>query len=250
MSQREVTEAPSAETFGFVGARLFFQDLQAAIAGRGIFNVALAGGTSPQAMHRALVEEPYRSEIDWTLVHVFFGDERCVPEGHADRNDRAAFETLLGNIPIPSENVHRVDPLLPDADERLEAELRRHFKSFVPEFDLIVLGMGPDGHTASLFPGRASLDEPFRLVLGIQDSPKPPPERITFTLPLINAARHVLVLAPGAEKRALVLQVLAGRTDVPIARLSPTNGRVEFLVEPDTPPESQPEPKSAIAEMA
>lgn len=250
MSSPEVTEAPSAETFGFVAARLFFQDLTAAISERGVFNVALAGGTSPQAMHRALCEEPYRSEIDWTRVHVFFGDERCVPEGDAERNDRTAFETLLGNVPIPPENVHRVDPTLPDADERLEAELRHHFKSFVPEFDLIVLGMGPDGHTASLFPGHPALEEPFRLVLKIKDSPKPPPERITFTLPLINAARHVLVLAPGPGKRALVTQVLAGRSDLPIARIKPANGRVEFLIEPETPPEGMPEPKSAIASMS
>ena len=170
-------------------------------------------------------------------TEVFFGDERCVPEGHPDRNDEAAFEALLRHVPIPSKNVHRVPVDEPDGAERYESDLRGAFSIFsassskgIPRFDLVFLGLGGDGHTASLFPGHPSLEEKQRLVLRVDDSPKPPPSRVTFTLPLLNAARHVALLVTGKDKAPALARVLEGDETLPAAHLSP-DGTMTILAD-------------------
>ncbi len=246
----ELVTTPSSELFGLVAARIFGEEAQRAVAERGVFRVALAGGGSPVPMHRALTEVPFREELDWTRFVVFFGDERCLPEGDPERNDRMCWETLLAHVPVPRESILRVDPMLPDAAQRLEALIRHTFGAAptdVPRFDLVVLGMGPDGHTASLFPGHPALAERQRLVVKIAGSPKPPPERITFTLPLLNAARTVLFLAPG-EKRQVVAASMFGDASLPISLVRPPEGRTIFLVDPPEEPPHE-EPKTAV-EMA
>jgi 6-phosphogluconolactonase len=163
-------------------------------------------------------------EIDWRRVQVFFGDERCLPPGHPDRNDRAARLALLDRVPIPEGHVHAIEADSPDAAELYESELRAAFRltaaGALPVFDLVVLGMGPDGHTASLFPGFPQLDERRRLAVRVEGAPKPPPERITLTLPVLNAAREALFLVTGAEKRAAAAKAAAGDPSVPAGRVA------------------------------
>ena len=215
-----------------------------AVEERGIFFCSLAGGTTPLSCYRILAAPLISSKVDWPRVHVFWGDERCVPEGSKDRNDEAALEALLRKVPIPSKNIHRVAATEPDAAQLYESELLRAFSSSlspplkefpssllsgIPRFDLILLGMGSDGHTASLFPGHPAVEEKTRLVVRVDGAPKPPPSRVTFTLPLINAARHVAFLVTGADKNAALRRVLNGDPALPAARVAPRDGALALL---------------------
>jgi 6-phosphogluconolactonase len=214
-----------------------------AVEERGFFFCSLAGGTTPLSCYRILAAPMISSKVKWERTHVFWGDERCVPEGHPDRNDEAALEALLRRVPIPSKNIHRVPAIEPDAAQRYESDLRAAFSSAlplplkesslfpseIPRFDLILLGMGPDGHTASLFPGHPAVEEKTRLVVRVDGAPKPPPARVTFTLPLINAARHVAFLVTGADKNAALRRALNGDLSLPAARVVPRDGTLVFL---------------------
>ena len=215
---------------------LFVTLAEKAIAERGEFFCSLSGGKTPLSSYRILAAPMISSKVDWPRVHVFWGDERCVPEGHPDRNDEAALEALLRKVPIPSKNIHRVPATEPDAAERYESDLRGAFSlplkessSEVPRFDLILLGLGPDGHTASLFPGFPALEEKTRLVVRVDGAPKPPPARITFTLPLLDAARHVAFLVTGKDKNTALRRVLNGDRALPAARVAPRDGTLVFL---------------------
>jgi 6-phosphogluconolactonase len=207
-----------------------------AVAERGIFFCSLAGGTTPLSSYRILAAPLISSKVNWGKTHVFWGDERCAPEGSKDRNDEAALDVLLRKVPIPSKNIHRVAATESDAAERYEKDLLGAFSlsleealSSPPRFDLILLGMGPDGHTASLFPGHPAVEEKARLVVRVDGAPKPPPARVTFTLPLINAARHVAFLVTGADKNAALRRVLNGDPALPAARVVPRDGTLVFL---------------------
>ena len=181
-----------------------------AIAARGVFHLVLAGGTSPKLCYQALRD----MHVDWSRVHVWFGDERCVPPGHAERNDRMADEALLSHVPIPASQIHRMAAELgPEEGATLYAsEL-----AVAPVMDMVHLGMGEDGHTCSLFPGKPSLiDE--RLAFGVTDSPKPPPERVTLGYTVLNKARAVLILTAGAGKRDVLARIAAGES-LPVARV-------------------------------
>ena len=211
-----------------------------AVAERGEFFVSLAGGTTPLAGYRVLAAPLISSKVDWPRVHVFWSDERCAPEGHRDRNDEAALDALLRKVPLPSRNIHRVPATEADGAQRYESELRRVFSSSlkeplssseIPRFDLILLGMGTDGHTASLFPGHPAVEEKTRLVVRVDGAPKPPPSRVTFTLPLINAARHVAFLVTGKDKNAALRRVLNGDAALPAARVLPRDGTLAFLAD-------------------
>lgn len=177
-----------------------------AVRERRDFSIALSGGATPKRLYALLADPsaPYRSRIPWDRMQVFFGDERHVPPDDAQSNFRMARETLLDRAPIPAANVHRIQAERP-ADEAAtlyESELRRAFgldAVSVPRFDLVLLGMGEDGHTASLFPGTKGLEERRRLVVA-NWVPKFSAWRITLTLPVLNAARAVLFLAAGPDK--------------------------------------------------
>ena len=200
----DVRVLPDAAALAEAAADVFVEEACAAVAARGTFFVALAGGTTFDAAYRLLAAPPRRDAGDWSHVVVFFGDERCVPEGAPERNDRAAKEALLDRVPIPKENVHAVDVTRHDPAAVYEAELHTAFGApagAVPRFDLVLLGMGPDGHVASLFPGHDALRANERLVIRIAGSPKPPPERVTLTFPVLNAGRTVLLVASGEAKR-------------------------------------------------
>lgn len=208
----EVIELADAAALAVEAARRVQAAAAEALAARGRFALALAGGSTPRAAYARLARAP----ADWNRWQVFFGDERVVPVGHADSNERMARETWLAHVPIPAANVHRVRTELgaAAAAAEYEAEVRRTLGAGageVPVLDLVLLGLGPDGHTASLFPGSPAARERQRLVAPVLDAPKPPPERVTLTFPVFEAARAVLVLVAGADKAAALAGVLAER---------------------------------------
>jgi 6-phosphogluconolactonase len=172
------------------------------VAARGSCSLALAGGRTPEPVYRRLAAA---SRIDWSSVEVFFGDERAVPPHDPESNYHMVHAALLSRVPIPSANVHRMEAELLDRDAAA-----REYEAVLPaHLDVLVLGMGPDGHTASLFPGSPVLDERRRLVVPVI-GPKPPPERLTITPPVIEAASKVAVLASGEDKAAMVARALEG----------------------------------------
>jgi len=183
-----------------------------AIDKRGRFCVALSGGSLPK-MLKGLIGNP---GVKWDKWHVFYADERAVPLDHSDSNHALCTTHLYSKVPLPSSNIHPLDPSLLDDLEELsdayEKELIREFaqkqSARFPVFDLIFLGMGGDGHTASLFPGHELLAEEARWVAYIEDSPKPPPKRITFTYPVINHAARVVFVAAGGDKKEVLSKVL------------------------------------------
>ncbi len=207
-----------------------------AIAQRGVFRVALAGGSTPKRMYRELAHNP--EALDWSRVHVFFGDERCVPPDHPDSNYRLAFDELLQQVPIPQNQVHRIPAEHPNpqaAASEYEATLRAIFGADRPwpVFDLILLGMGPDGHTASLFPGTTALDESSRWVAATWVE-RLQTWRITLTFPAINAARQVLFAVTGADKADRLAQVLGrkpGGNDLPAARIRTSGGGATWFID-------------------
>jgi 6-phosphogluconolactonase len=194
-----------------------FRHAQAdALKRRNRFTVAFSGGSTPRAFHEALAASP---GLRWEHTHVFLGDERCVPADHPDSNLRMLRETLLDRITLPPANLHPWDTSLAPAEaaSRMEDELRAVLGA-EPAFDLILLGIGTDGHTASLFPGTAALDEPARFAVA-NAVPERSMTRLTFTLPCINAARAVWFLLAGPDKTPLLQQLAAPGCDLPAARV-------------------------------
>jgi 6-phosphogluconolactonase len=198
-----------------------------AIAARGAFNLALSGGNTPKPVFEAFAKR----DIDWSKVVITFGDERCVPPDDEQSNYLMARRTLLDAIPIPAANVLRMKGEIAPAEaaREYEAELRARAGGGVFRHDLILLGMGPDGHTASLFPGTPALAERERLVVE-NYVPKMSMWRITFTYPLIDAARHVCFLVNSAGKDAILDEVFSGTSDYPCAAVAPTDGRLTWLL--------------------
>ncbi|MGQ0793530.1 MAG: 6-phosphogluconolactonase [Deltaproteobacteria bacterium] len=210
-----------------------------AVRARGRFAVALSGGSTPRSLYALLAGDALRDRAPWQDIHFFWGDERHVPPNHADSNFRMANEAMLAKISIPEENIHRIKAENPDAArvaDEYEIELIRFFnlsEGQALRFDLVLLGMGPDGHTASLFPGTDAIFENTRLVA----SPwveKFGAYRITLTPRVINAASHVVFLAGGAEKAQVLKSVLEGeyRPEVfPSQVVRPTSGRLVWMVD-------------------
>ena len=190
----------------------FVEIAEQAIQKDGRFSVALAGGSTPKRIYQLLAAAPYKDRLDWSKVHIFFGDERCVPPDHADSNYRMANEAMISQVPVPPENVHRmVGEGDAAANARLyEDELRSYFGDEKwPRFDLVMLGMGDDGHTASLFPGTTALKEQSAWVVSNWVE-KFNTFRITLTAPAINHAAHVMFIVTGAGKAERLPQVLRG----------------------------------------
>lgn len=203
---------PDIDTISREAANYTMRVAREAIAKRGKFTFALSGGTTPGKMYSLLVSEPYRSQIDWSAVHLFWSDERCVAPTDPQSNYHLAQEVLLSKLNLRPEQIHRVPAERPDRQQAAadyEAEIRKVLGGDMPAFDLIQLGMGPEAHTASLFPHQPSLREEKRLIMPVS-VPKPPPDRLTFTPPLLRAARHILFLAIGADKAAALHEVLEG----------------------------------------
>ncbi len=219
------------------GSADFIADLAArALAERGRFIIALSGGGTPEPIYARLASPDYRDRIAWEKVHIFFGDERCVPPDDARSNYRMVREAWLDHSPIPAANIHRIraedDPALEAL--RYEQDIAGLYRSArLPAFDLVLLGMGENGHTASLFPGTAVLRETVRWVVA-QYVEVMTAWRVTFTVPLINAARHVAFLAEGAGKAQMLRNVLEGpyQPDVwPSQLIQPVSGELHWLVD-------------------
>ena len=205
----------------------------------GHFTIALTGGTTPGEVYSLIGSEPFRSQLDWQLVDIFWGDERCVPHNSPESNFYLAQEALLQKISIPESQIHPMpaDQLNRDAaSQAYTIEMQNTFGTDgIPSFDLIHLGMGPEGHTASLFPHQTSLHEKHRLVMPVS-VPKPPPDRLTCTPPLLNAARNVLFLVTGSEKADALHAVLEGEyqpDEYPAQIVRPTNGEVVWMLDKD-----------------
>jgi 6-phosphogluconolactonase len=208
-----------------------------AIARDGRFQVALSGGSSPREFYRLLATQEYRTQIDWPRVQLFWGDERAVPPDDAESNYGLARRELLVNVPIPQGNVHRMEAEASNigrAAHNYEAVLRRHLEldEGFPRFHLVVLGMGADGHTASLFPGSRLLRETTRWV-STPTVPRGTTRRMTLTLPVLEAAQRILFLVTGREKAATLQKILCTQPEPPLpAQMAqPRHGERVFLVD-------------------
>ncbi|RME86403.1 MAG: 6-phosphogluconolactonase [Caldilineae bacterium] len=208
-----------------------------AVATRGVAHVALSGGSTPRALYRLLATPAWRDRIPWAHVHLWWVDERCVPPDDPESNYGVAFTLLLQHLPVTI--VHRMHGEAEDPGEaarRYEQELRRQFGlqgRARPRMDLIFLGMGADGHTASLFPGTASLQEKRALVT-VGRAPNPPHLRLTLTLPVLNRAANVLFMVAGANKGPALRKVLhprPGTAPLPAAMVRPGRGRLTWLLD-------------------
>ena len=229
---------PDIDTLSQEAARYVVRVATESITTHGRFTLALAGGSTPKKLYGLLASEPYRSQVDWALTEIFWSDERCVPPDSEESNYHLAQEVLLSKVPISASQIHRMPA---DAEDRDQAsltytqEIQRVFgTNGIPSFDLLHLGMGPEGHTASLFPHQASLQEQSLLVMPVT-VPKPPPPRLTFTPLLLNAATHVLFLITGQDKADALQAVLEGAynpDEYPAQIIRPTSGEVTWMLDP------------------
>jgi len=233
---------PNPSLLAVSAARHFLELAQAAIASRGRFNVALSGGSTPRPMYELLASQHIAPLLDWSNVHVFWGDERCVPPDHPDSNYHMAWETLLSHVPIPSENIHRMRGEAEPESTAIEYEqlLRKTFlidMELLTTFDLVLLGLGEDGHVASLFPGSPALGESERWVVTVDHTQPPPPlaKRLTLTLPMLNAATQVTFLVAGAGKAQILKRVWAAPLNdqpaLPAQLVQPVSGNLLWLVD-------------------
>jgi len=227
---------PSTAALADAAAARFVAAAEDAIASHGQFIVALSGGSTPRDTYLRLGTEALVSKVMWSRVQVLWGDERCVPPDHVESNYRMARETLLDRVPVPAANVHRIhgedDPAT--AAEAYEATLRALLRTPAgARIDLVLLGLGEDGHTASLFPGSAAVHEQTRWVMTARASAASV-WRITLTPAVINAAAEVLFLVSGGAKAGILRRVLEGPhrpQELPAQAIAPSNGRVRWCVD-------------------
>lgn len=229
---------PTAAALFQAAAQDFVQQATSAIQARGRFTVALSGGSTPKGLFGVLSTKDH-DLLPWDKMFFFWGDERHVPPDDPDSNYRMARETLLSKVPVPEKNIFRVQAEDPDANqaaEKYEATLKQFFHSApgqFPQFDLVLLGMGPDGHTASLFPRTKGLEEKRRWVIANWVE-KFSTYRITFTTPVLNAARVVEFLVAGADKAPALREVLEGNAspeEYPSKVVQPESGKLVFRVD-------------------
>lgn len=238
MSSPAIVICPDPDALARSAAERFIAAGTQACARHGRFAVALSGGSTPKMMYALLAGPEFSKELDWARVHVFWGDERCVPPDHPESNFRMAKEALLDKITVPPANVHRMRAEeAPDrAADAYENEIKRFFalqSGQLPRFDLVLLGLGDDGHTASLFPGSRVLDERERLVAAPYVE-KLQAYRLTLTLPVISAAARVIFLVAGASKGKVLREILQAGKDAdryPAARVRPANSDVTWLID-------------------
>ena len=226
---------PDPQALAEAAARHVVESAQAAVDARGAFSIALSGGSTPRELHLKLASPPLVEQVDWSRVHVFFGDERCVSPDDERSNYRMADETLLSRVPIPRNQIHRMRGELPpqQAAADYERELRDFFKVEPPRLDLILLGMGDNGHCASLFPGLAAVHEQQRWVVA-EYVAEVSMWRITLTPVIINLAREVIFLVAGAAKADMLRQVLEGPfapDERPAQIVRPSPGEVVWLID-------------------
>jgi 6-phosphogluconolactonase len=231
---------PDAAALARRAAQYFVEMVEEAVGGRGRARIAISGGSTPKAAFQMLGDprEPWRWRMQWDRLELYWVDERCVPPGDEQSNYRMTREALLDRTPLRPEQIHRMEgELEPDeAAARYESELRNSFRlegAEVPRFDLVALGLGPDGHTASLFPHTEALHEMSRLVTA-NHVPQMDSWRITLTWPVINRANSVFFLISGADKAQILKEVLAGPRDVerlPSQLIRPASGILTLILD-------------------
>jgi 6-phosphogluconolactonase len=244
----EITYFPDLESLSLKAAHFIFQTGLKSVAKKGLFSIALSGGTTPGRLYQLLSQPPFLKEMPWKQMHFFWGDERCVPPDHSESNYYQAYQSFLSQTPLPGKNIHRI-PVEKGPGTLValayEKELYDHLPADpvsdskeglrpIPSFDLILLGLGRDGHTASLFPGDPALKESEHLIAFVPRSPLAPfLPRITLTLPLINQADCVLFLVSGPDKNEALKAILTSpdscQDHYPAAQVNP-RGKVCWFV--------------------
>jgi len=232
--------SPTPEAVAEAAAALFSTSVIAAAQARGVARIAISGGSTPKRMFTILAdpEKPYAAGTPWDKLELFWVDERCVPPTHPESNFKMTREALLDHVPLPAARIHRMEGELDPAEAaaRYESDIRNTFRlegAETPIFDLILLGMGDDGHTASLFPHTAALQE-LSLIVTANHVPQKDTWRITLTKPVINHGRQVAFLIEGTPKADILAKVLLGPYDpetLPSQLIRPANGRLSFLLD-------------------
>jgi 6-phosphogluconolactonase len=221
-------------------ADMFADHARTCISERGSFAVAISGGSTPRAMNKLLASELYHDTMPWDKTHIFWVDERCVPEDDRASNYGNAKTDFINLVPIPKDNVHPLPVNVPpeEGKRRYEHELREFFqltKAMFPVFDMMFLGMGRDGHTASLFPGQTSLSENKQLILIVKGG-EPDVSRLTMTFPVLNNSRQTVILVSGKEKAAVMKRVFSNRSDsghLPIQMVQPRRSELIWMLDRD-----------------
>ena len=238
-NRREIRVVPDAESLARAAVDLFVEATTEAVANRGHAYVALSGGTTPRQMGQFLREPEHRDRVPWDRLDLFWGDERWVPQSSPESNAGVARRTFLDEVPIPVDAIHPFPTEIDDpagAAREYEQTIRKVIGGQgVPRFDLVLLGMGDDGHTASLFPGTAALAEREALAVA-NHVPKLDAWRLTLTVPAINAARTVAFLITGSGKAATLAAVLEGdrqSDQLPSQLIQPANGPLLWLIDQD-----------------
>lgn len=236
-SEPQITVVEDADALAARAADLVVRAAIAAAGVRGRFTIALAGGATPRQTYERLARAPHRDRMPWARTWIFFGDERMVPPDAPGSNYRMARETLLAHVPVPERQVFRMRGEAADAEAaaaeyaRTLAEVFGLRRGALPRFDLVLLGLGVDGHTASLFPGSPVLREVFRPVAAVHAAAAAIPERLTLSLPVLNAAAQVVFLVAGPEKAKVVKAVLGDRAPLPAALVQPLGGELVWLLD-------------------
>jgi 6-phosphogluconolactonase len=238
----EVTIKVSPDTAALAAAtaELFTESAKTAVAARGVARIAVSGGSTPKIVFKMLADpsHPFLTEVPWDKLQLYWVDERCVPPDHAESNYRMTKEAMLTQIPLPAANVHRMEGELDpeEAASKYEAEIRNSFKlegAETPTFDLVLLGMGPDGHTASLFPHTEGLNEMARIVIP-NHVPQKDAWRVTLTWPVIVQGREVAFLIEGKEKTEMAKTVFTGPYDpetYPAQLIRPASGKLTLMMD-------------------
>ncbi|UCG13699.1 MAG: 6-phosphogluconolactonase [Deltaproteobacteria bacterium] len=239
-SEFEVRVVEDVEALSHEAARAIVGLAMEALQTRDYFSLALSGGSTPKRLYALLAQDPsFREELDWSKIHFFWGDERHVPPDHPESNYRLAYEAMLLKVPVPTANIHRLRAENPDASmvaDEYEQELLTFFQpqqGELPRFHCVLLGMGSDGHTASLFPGTSAVHERGRLVIANWVE-KFQAHRITMTPPVLNNANSVIFMVSGEEKAETLRQVLQGEEQpdqFPSQLIKPTHGTLLWLVD-------------------
>ena len=251
-SRHAVEVVPDAASVATRGAEWLIEQIAHAVLRRGRAAVALSGGSTPRALYAHLAEHPWRDRVEWAKLHLFFGDERFVPHDDPASNARMADETLISHVPIRPGNVHRIPCIgAPRADapvtaaatrsaEQAAADYQQTLSAFYgsvaldaarPLFDVVLLGLGEDGHTASLFPGASALEEREAWSVAVATQNAIAPLRVTLTYPVLESTHAVAFLVSGAAKRAIAARVLAGDESLPAARVRPQGGTLWIMDE-------------------
>ena len=233
----ELVVVPDAAALAEAAAAAILDAARTAVADHGRFTISLAGGATPASTYARLAQPPFVDAMPWQQTFVFFGDERMVPPLHPESNFRMAYDRLLAKVSLPPDHVFRLRGEAEDAEAAAAeygkslAEVCVERRQGVPRLDLVLLGVGVDGHTASLFPGSPATREVFRPVAAVHAAAAAIPERLTVTFPVINAAARVFVLVSGPEKAKVVKAVLADRVLLPAGMVSPDDGDLRWFID-------------------